>query len=107
MGSGYRPRKKIAKPSLNNRDTVDYYSNIWERGADYFGGIDDRTYYDDDSKKIINYSYSTTPEEALYYMYSDFNLIDWIGTPEEIADYYRGDFTIKDVNRRGLMYEAY
>ena len=63
---GFRYFAKIAYPSvkgyLSNVPYEDYYSQLWERGADFLGGVTGRK----DGTK--NYNYTTTFSEALAYI---------------------------------------
>jgi len=55
---------KIAIPSLAHRNPTDYYSQPWERGTDFLGGVTDREY-----SNGKNYVYSTTGWESIGYMF--------------------------------------
>ena len=55
---------KIAIPSITHQDEWDeYFSNPWERGTDFLGGVTGRKMSNGD-----NYKYKTTAQDALKYM---------------------------------------
>ena len=66
----YEYIKKITIPSLINRNPagINYYSQLWERGADVYGGVTDREYSNGN-----DYKYSTTEQDAIDYMFPPMN----------------------------------